>query len=281
MSYIPRPLPSLAAASVLAAVALAGAPAHARPPEQKPDNLLDDRFGMQFGFVYSSNSTDLRVDPTVGPPGTELNAEDDLGLPKSQVLGRGEVWFRMRERHRMRIGNYFIPLDRTGDTVLDQTINFGDETYLAGERVKSRLAVKVLAVTYTYSFVKNERVEAGVSVGFDVVGFEAEATVPARLRTERQERSGPAPMAGLDVAGRISGPWYAEARGQYLKATVNDVTGSMTTFEVNGLYRLHRNVTLGLGWSSFNIDIDSKDPGDSGRLKLKSNGPQIIARVGF
>jgi hypothetical protein len=273
------PIPMVLAGALSAALA-AGA-AHARPPEQEPDNLLNDRFGLQFALMHSSSSTDVRVDATDGTLGTELNAEDDLGLSKTKLLGRGEVWFRMRERHRVRISNYFVPLDRRGDAVLDRTIQFGDETYFVNESVSSRLAVRVLAFTYTYSFVKNDRIEAGASLGFDVVGFEGEATVPARLRTEREERSGPAPLVGFDVTGRIRGPWYAEARMLYVKANVGDVEGSLTAFEVNGLYRLHRNITLGLGYNSFDVDIDSRDSGDSGRLKLSTAGPQLFARVGF
>jgi hypothetical protein len=273
--------PRLFSVPLVLAAALAAGAANARPPEQEPDNLLNDRFGLQFALMYSSNSTDVRVDATDGTLGTELSAEDDLGLSKSKLLGRGEVWFRMRERHRARISNYFVPLDRRGRTVLDRTIQFGDEIYLVNEEVTSRLAVRVLAFTYTYSFVKNDRLEAGLSLGFDVVGFEGEATVPARLRTEREERSGPAPLVGLDVAGRIHGRWYAEARAQYLKAKVDDVEGGLTAFEVNALYRLHRNVTLGLGYNSLSIDIDSRDVGDSGRLELTTAGPQLFARVGF
>jgi hypothetical protein len=263
------------------AAALAAGAADARPREPEPDNLLNDRFGLQFALMQSSSSTDVRVDAPDGTLGTELNAEDDLGLAKSKLLGRGEVWFRMRERHRVRISNYFVPLDRRGETVLDRTIRFGDETYLVGETVSSQLAVRVLALMYTYSFVKNDRLEAGASIGFDVVGFDAEATVPARLRTEREERSGPAPLVGLDLTARIQGRWYAEGRVQYVKATVGDVEGSLTAFEVNGLYRLHPNVTLGLGYNSFTVDIDSRDIGDSGRLKLNTAGPQLFARVGF
>lgn len=273
LRWLPLPL-------VLAAT-LASAAAHARPPGQEPDNLLNDRLGLQLAFVYSQSTTNFRVDATDGTLGTELNAEDDLGLPESKLLVRGEVWFRMRERHRMRLQSYAVPLDRSGDVTLDQTIRFGDEIYLANERVASKLEVRIMALSYTYSFVKNDRLEAGVSVGFDVVGFDGEATAPERLRTERAERSGPAPLIGFEVAGRLRGPWYAEARGQYMKATVDDVEGSLTTFEVNGLYRLHRNVTLGLGYSSFDVDIDSRDAGDTGRLALKTAGPQLFARVGF
>ncbi len=260
---------------------VACAPAYARPPENPPDNLLNDRFGMQFGVMNSSNSTTIRFDADNGTPGTVLSAEDDLGLKDKKLLARGDVWFRMRERHRMRLSNYFVPLDRNGDTVLNRTIQFGNSVYAVNERVTSKLKVNLMALTYTYSIVKNERVEAGLSFGFDILGFEAEATVPARLRTEREERSGPAPLLGGDLTARVYGKFYAEARAGFLRVNVSDVKGSLTTWEVNALYRLHPNVTLGLGYNSFAFDVDSKNTGDSGRFKLSTRGPMLLARVGF
>lgn len=257
------------------------ASAYARPPENPPDNLLNDRFGVQFALMSSSNSTDVRFDADNGTLGTALSAEDDLGLKDKKLLARGDVWWRMKDRHRMRLSNYFVPLDRNGDVVLNRTIQFGNEVYAVNERVNSKLKVNLLAITYTYSIIKNERIEAGLSFGFDVLGFEAEATVPARLRTEREERSGPAPLLGVEVQGRVYGKFYAEARAQTLRVNVADVKGSLTTWEVNGLYRLHPNVTLGLGYNSFGFDVDSLNTGDSGRLKLSSRGPMLLARVGF
>lgn len=259
----------------------AGASAFARPPVEQPDNLLNDRFGLQFGLTQASASTDIRFDADNGTLGTPISAEDDLGLKDKKLLARGDVWFRMKDRHRMRISNYFVPLDRNGDKVLNRTVQFGNELYVVNERVTSKLKVNLLAITYTYSIVKNDRIEAGLSLGFDVLGFEAEATVPARLRTEREERSGPAPLIGLEAQGRVYGKFYAEGRYQTLRVNVADVKGSLTTWELNALYRLHRNVTLGLGYNSFGFDVDSTNAGDSGRLKLSSRGPMLLARVGF
>jgi hypothetical protein len=274
---IPRVLPL-----VLAPVAtLALTTAHARPPEKQEDNLLNDRFGLQAGVVYSATSTDVRFDSDLGTPGTELSGEDDLGLGKNKVLARGEVWFRMKERHRARISSYFVPLNRRANTVLTRTIDFGNETFAVNEAIESELKLNLLAITYSYSFVKNDRLELGASLGFDVVDFEAKATVPARLRTEREERSGPAPLVGLDATFRIHRKWYAEARAQYLKVNISDVKGTLRTYDLNVLYRLHPNVTVGLGYSGFGIDVDSQDPGDSGRVDVSTNGPILFARVGF
>lgn len=262
-------------------LALASASAWAKPPVEEPDNLINDRFGLEAAFTWGSASTTVRLDNANGTLGTVLSGEDDLGLAKSKLLGRGDVWFRMKERHRARLSNYFLPLNRRATTVLDQTINFGNETFVVNERIQSELKLDILALSYSYSFIKNDRMELGASIGLDVVGFEAKATVPARLRTAREERSGPAPLIGLDGTVRISSRWYAEGRAQYLKVDVNDVNGTFKTFQVNAMYRYSPNITVGLGFNSFQINVDSLDPGDTGRFDIKASGPQLFARFGF
>lgn len=141
--------------------------------------------------------------------------------------------------------------------------------------------MRLLAINYTYSFVKTDRVELGASLGFDVIGFEAAASVPARLRTEREDRSAPAPLGGIDGTARLSSRFYVEGRAQYLKVNVQDVSGTLETFEANLLYRLTPNVTFGLGYSGFKVNVDSLNVGDSGRFELRSAGPQLFARIGF
>lgn len=267
---------------LLAAVLLVAANAAvARPPPEQPDNLLNDQLTLQAALVSSSNQTTIRYDSTAGTPGTVVDGEQDLGLPSRKLIGHAELMFRMKERHRVHIGNYFLPLDRHATTQLQKTINFGDTTYNVNDVVASELNMRLLEITYSYSFVKNDRAEFGASLGFDVVGFEAAATVAARLRTEREDHSAPAPVAGLDGTVRLSSRFYAEARAQYLKANVQDVKGTLEIFEANVLYRLNPNVTFGLGYSGFKVDVESSKVGESGLFKLRSTGPQLLARVGF
>jgi hypothetical protein len=266
----------LAAALLLAATA-----AVAKPPPDEPDNLLNDRVTLQAGLVSSSNQTAIRYDSSAGTPGTDLDAEKDLGLPSRKLVGRAELMFRMKERHRIRIQNYYLPLDRQATTLLQKTVNFGNTTYNVNDVVASELKMRLLAINYTYSFVKTERIELGASLGFDVIGFEAAATVAARLRTEREDRSAPAPLGGLDGTARLSSRFYVEGRAQYVKANVQNVTGTLETYEANVLYRLSPNVTFGLGYSGFKVNVDSLHLNDSGRFELRSAGPQLFARVGF
>jgi hypothetical protein len=273
----PRPLDRLLAAALL----LAATGAVAKPPVEEPDNLLNDRLTLQAGLVSTSNQTTIRYDSTAGTPGTVLNGEKDLGLPSRKLVGKADLMFRMKERHRVHLGNYFLPLDRRATIPLQKTVNFGNTTYNVNDVVASELNMRLLVMNYSYSFVKTDHVELAGSIGFNVIGFEAAATVAARLRTEREDRSAPAPLAGVDATVRISSRWYGEARGQYLKVNVQNVKGTLDTYEANFLYRLSPNVTFGVGYSGFKVNVDSEKLTDSGLFQLRSAGPQLFARVGF
>ena len=275
-------IPTRSIDGLLAAVLLlATSAAVARPPPEQPDNLLNDQLTLQAALVESTNHTTIRYDASAGTPGTVVDAENDLGLPSHKLIGHAELMFRMKTRHRVHIGNYFLPLDRHATKQLDQTINFGDTTYNVNDVVASELNMRLLELTYSYSFIKNDRAEIAASLGFDVVGFEAAATVAARLRTEREDHSAPAPLGGLDGTVRLSNRWYAEARAQYLKVNVHQVSGTLETFQANALYRLNPNVTFGIGYSGFKVDVESFKVGESGIFQLRSTGPQLLARVGF
>ncbi len=269
---------------LLAAVLLfTAAAALARPPVEEPDNLLNDQFSLQAALVESANSTNLRLDSSTGTAGTAIAAESDLRLRKRKVLGLGEAAFRMHERHRVRLATYYVPLDRSATAVLTKPITFGDTTYNAGESVHSELSVRVLALTYTYSFIRTPRLEVGGSFGLDVVGFAARATSVTRQRTESSDRSAPAPLIGVDATGRVSSRFYLEARYQYLKANVSGVQGNFRRYEASLLYRLIPNVTFGLGYTGLSVDVNATNisAGRQGRVDLKTTGPQLFARVGF
>lgn len=269
-------------AGLLAATLLtASGAALAKPPVEEPDNLLNDRFTLQAGVLMSSNQTAARFDAPDGTLGTNIDGENDLGLPSRKLIGRAELMFRMRDRHRVRLGSNFIPLDRHATTVLKKSFTFGSTTYNVNETVASELQLHLFTMNYTYSFVKNDRVELGASLGVDLIGFEAQASVASRLRNEHQDYSGPAPLVGLEGEGRLSNRFYVEGRAQLLKVHIGNVKGDLSAFEGNLLYRLMPNATFGLGYASFKINVDSRKAGNSGSFDLRSSGPQVFARIGF
>jgi hypothetical protein len=265
----------------LSTIGLAPCLTYAGPPRVERDSLLKERVAFTGGLLYSSTSTTLRLDADDGTPGTTIGGEDVLGLPKSEVLGRGEVMIRIRERHRVRIGNYFLPSDRRGSETLTAPLQFGNDVFLAGDKVDSELKLRAFALSYAYSVVKRERFELGVSLGLNVMELSARGAVRARGLSESEDHSGPAPLVGVDATWEFHDRWYGEVRGQYLKANLDTIDGELGQYELNVMYRWKPGITFGAGWLKTSLKVDSTDLGDSGRFEVDNDGAQLFVRVGF
>ena len=279
MSLIPARLFDRLLAAVLL---LAAGTALGRPPIQQPDNLIDDSFTMQAGLNLTSNSSRIRFDSGSGVLGTVIDPEQQLGMPSRRVLARAEVALRMRERHRIRLTDYYLPLDRDGTAVLRAPLRFGEPpAFAAGQTVDSKLNIRMLALTYTYSFIKTKRIELGTSLGVDLISAEGVLTSRAPARTARSEGSGATPLVGFDSTVRLNRRFYLESRVQIGRFSSHNVRERLTAYDVDVLYRVNPNVTFGFGFSGLDATVESRRTGNPGRLDLITRGPQLFARVGF
>ena len=93
-----------------------------------------------------------------------------------------ELLIRMRERNRLRV-DYF-KTDRDGRENLARQIDFGDQTFNAGELVQSELNWRMLGFTYMRSVLLRERFELGVGLGIYLLEAGASAAVQARFARE-------------------------------------------------------------------------------------------------
>lgn len=260
------------------------ATALARPPVERPDNLLDDRFEMGAEFALTSNDTTLRVDPTTGIPGltgTQVNAEQDLGLPSRKLVGSLDILLRPAPRHAIRLNYLFLPLDRSATAPLSKDVQFKDSAYLAGDVVGTELDIHMEGLRYGYSVLRGEAFDVAVGVGAQVIQANAQASVPARLALQQKSTSAPVPLLGFDGTYRISSRWYVQGDLESMHATLNHIYGNVTLWHLGALYRLNPNVTFGLGFRSYHVTVDSHKSGETGLFSIRSSGPSLSARVGF
>ena len=122
-------------------------------PKPKP-NVVEDRLRLEINLLWASPSTKLRVDESPTQPGTEINAEDDLGLDDSQLLPQVELTLLPGERHLIRLSRFAI--DRSAAKHLEKNISFDDQDYLVGERVDSILNLTMFGLTYGYRFIRTQ-----------------------------------------------------------------------------------------------------------------------------
>lgn len=263
-------------AAVVAFLLLASGAAHAADRLGTP---FGDRFRLTSGLLSVATETQVRSDADNGSPGTLVSGEKDLGLRERTEMADVEAELRLRPRHKLRF-NYF-QLDRRAQTQLTRQIDFGNQSYLVDDFTQSRLAVSNFSVTYSYLFMRRERFELGASLGLQMYQFEGDVDVPARLIKEQESESAPVPILGLEAAVRFSSRWHAEARAEYLSATVDQVEGNMKNLRAGVFYRFSNNIAAGLGYALCNSRVLLKDPGNSGRWNFDNRGGELLFRVSF
>jgi hypothetical protein len=248
-----------------------------KPPTHSIPSPITDRFALKGIYYQPSVSTLLRYDSSAGVPGTEFTAEDTLGLDKELNQGSLEMWLRMAERHRIRV-DYF-KMTRHGDVVLNQVLNFGDTTFLPGERVVTNMDLRTLGITYTYSLWRRETFEIGLGLGLQLLQLQGSAESPVRFVGEKFDTAGPMATIALDGTWRFTQRFSANARIQYLQANVGSVDGLYGQYHLDVQFRWRPNMAFGLGYSQTRMKVDSTDPSFAGLFDMEYKGPEAFIRV--
>ena len=253
-----------------------------KPPKQhQVSSPITDRFALRISYFAPTVDTLLRLDRTTGQAGTELQAEDDLGMEAKPNQARAEMTFRLRERNRLRV-DYF-KLTRYGDKVLDQTISFGDQTFRVNERAQTMIDWRQLTLTYTRSLLYFDRFELGAGLGVSLIETKAKGEVVARNVREQTDAVAPFPTVALDATWRISKRWSFNVRGQTFTANLDDFDGSLSDYHGDIQYRWRKNFAFGLGYTSLKIKAESTEVGNDmpGRFNQDISGPEFFIRASF
>jgi hypothetical protein len=116
-----------------------------------------------------------RLDGPGGQVGTEVSAEEDLGLKERNDLPA--ILASVRPGARWRIEAEHISLERESSRTLNRTINWGDNSYTLGTTASASLQTEIYRLSVGYSLVKDAQMEIGVAPG-----LHATDSPPALLR---------------------------------------------------------------------------------------------------
>jgi hypothetical protein len=248
-----------------------------QPPKMRIASPITDRLAVNIRFYMPGIAMDVRDDATNGTPGTLLTGEDTLGLQDKLKQASIDLQFRMLERHRIRA--QFYKQTRSGDVVLNQQIRFGDNVYLVNDRVVSKMDLRKLDLTYTYSFLRREKIELSAGLGIHLLQAQGSLDAPARFVSEDLDVAGPFATLAFDGTWRFTKRFSLNAQANYLKGHVDNVRGSYRAWNADVQFRLRPNFTLGAGYSATRFYLESTDPNDSGLFRFDYKGPQAFIRV--
>lgn len=269
---------------VLAALAAAGAASLAAAPPASAQ-ALDERFWLEGSGYFPGIETKINVSRP-GQPGTDIDAENDLGMDDTDTLPAIYAGWRISPRWVLT-GEYYA-LEREGSRTLGRTIEFDGATYPVGVSVDSRIASDVYRATIGYSFIHNDRSELGASIGLHATDFDIELTGEAQIgpavrQVVTRNRTFLAPMPTIGVYGtyEVSPKVILNGRVDFLSLEVDNYGGGITNAQASVAYRFSRNFSAGLAYRYVAYDLQVEKTDYNSDIDYNFSGPSIFARVSF
>ncbi len=256
--------------SIVIATLLVAAPLAAQSPQPN----LYHRLEVGASLTTIILNANIRVDGANGI-GTDLDAEDDLGLATDKLEPRFAMRWRPWPRHEFEVGYQFAR--RTSERVLNRDITFGDSTYHAGGDIGTKLNTDQASFVYRFAFHAKPRSQVGLSVGFGALflktALDALGSGGQVQFSQSDDVTGPIGSVGLYGRFLSGSRWSWEAEARYVKVSIDRFDAQVGEGGAAVRYVAWSHVTFegGYGLSAIKVDIapttSSGSGSRSGRIK--------------
>lgn len=276
-----RPSAGRLLAVVIGAALAAPAGALAAGPD-----LLNNTWSIGLGLFDPDTGTKVQLngDTSVGD---KVDLENTFDASDSTQFRLDGFW-RFAERHKLRFMWFNSDVDRT--RMIDEEIRWGDEVFPVDADVSFERKFDVYQASYQYAFMRRDSFELAASAGLHYTEMSATlaADVPVagepdltRKASETARLNAPLPVLGLYGTWRIGGDFWLDAGAQWFALSFDEYDGSILDLRAVALWQPRNWLGLGLGYNSFNVDIDVDRSGFDGSLDWEYEGLQLFLNLAF
>jgi hypothetical protein len=274
------------ARSTLVASAILGCVVAASPAKAGGTDLLSDPFFLSLGGYLVDSDTRMRVDGKGGEQGTPIDWERTFG-GGDVTRFRVDAQWRFADRHKLRV--MWFNSDRSASRTVEREIDWGDETFPVGAKVKGEIKYDIYELAYEYAFFKRETYEISGSIGAYYAQWDASlsATITNPDGSNQRNAKGdasldaPLPVLGLrgqwalpyDLSIDVSGQWFAVSLDQY-SGNLQDYRGTLT-------WQPKPWLGIGLGYDWFSAHGDADSDSFHGNLDWTFQGPMLYYSASF
>jgi hypothetical protein len=154
----------------MALVVFLAARSEPRAAAQEIRSSLYSSFEIDAGATLLVLGETIRIDPDDRPGGgTEIDAEDVLGISRTTFQPRLGLRWRPLRRHELEAG--ILRVVRSAEQTLAQTLVVGDTSFSGGALIDSRLRSSQAFLTYRFAFTAREASQLGAALGVGALFF--------------------------------------------------------------------------------------------------------------
>ncbi len=241
----------------LMTAAMLGAAASQALAQQDPDAWDPwEKWSISGGAFLADLDNTVRL----GAPGIglEFDLEEALGLKSSQTVFRVDGAYRLGANNRHRLDFTWFDLSRDSTKTLLSDITLPDGTVLPiGATVNSDYTLAFYNLRYSYSFIKDERIDLAGSLGLHITDIGLFINEVGGPGAGGEGVTAPLPVVGgrLDVA--LTPKWYVRSSMELLYLEFDTFSGSLVDILVAGEYRGWEHFSLGLGMNAVRAEIEN------------------------
>ena len=224
--------------------------------------------------AFSSKiSTDIRRDASSGIAGDDVDFEEFLGDSGSEGVLQTEIYYRIGFYHRLKAS--FFETDRNLQATLQQDFAFGDEVFVAGTEVASRLDTRRLGLLYGYSLMRDTQKEIGVQAGIAFSRVELDVVAAETQQAESALVKAPLPTMGLFGSVALGESWELGAEIGIFALDLDRYSGYSGQASLTLDRLVGKTIALGIGFDFFVTRLESQDEDLRGLLRSRNYGPKF------
>lgn len=238
-----------------------------------------ERGSVLFGAFVTDRDTTTRLDSANGD-GTDLDLEGDLGLESSMSVARIAGYYWLTPRHRLDAG--YFDLSRSATKPIQETIHFGDRTFVIDTAIETENEVSIWKADYTFAALARERGFLGITGGLYV----GEMTMTLSERqfgsSESEGFTAPLPVVGLRGDYAITDRFTLRGAAQWFALETDDVDGALRDIYFGADYGFGERMAVGLAYNRVAMGITADEPyGFQGRIDWGYEGLLLYFKLGF
>jgi hypothetical protein len=258
----------------------------AMPALAEDADPLENPFHLTLGTFIVDTDTDVRVDGKLGT-GTPIDFDRTFGDEGDQTRFRLDGSWRFAKRHKVRA--MIFSTSRSDSREFDRDIEWDDEVFPVGARIKGEVDFDVYQVAYEYLFLRRETWELGASFGVHYTAFETSlsATVESGgtsgsvSRKADADLNAPLPVIGLHGTWGLGHDLWLNATAQFFSLSIDEYSGGLQDYRIGLVWQPKSWVGVGIGYDRFTVDVDVDTSGFKGALDWTYQGPIIYYSVMF
>jgi hypothetical protein len=248
-----------------------------------------EKLSVSVGGYISNTDSSIRLGAGLG---VDLDVEETLDMDVNNTVFRAQSGWRFSDNRKHRVDLSWFALHRQATRTIGRDFeitrpNGSTTTIAAGSEVTSHFDLDIYEVTYSYSFLQDNRVDLAVLTGLYVMPIDFGLTSSGAAEAEGSLKfAAPLPVVGYRMDFALTPKWFFRSQSQFFYVAYKNFQGRLSELRGAIEYVPFKNVGVGMGFDTLHssFEADGKDFPSvdmSGKVQFQNNGLQLYAKYFF